>query len=260
MTQKPKPAPTAIGTGGSGKEQSGSAPYSPPRSPSNSIPEPNAGSPVRQNGEWGAAMSDPSRHRFNHAANPGRHRLKDRGDDLNETPVKAVHALLKVERLPNFIWEPCCGPGAMVKVLREAGHRVLATDLVDYGCPDSESRIDFLMEWRAPDGVEAIVSNFPYKLANQFVPHALKLVPLVISLHRLAFLECKRRSAILDGGQLARVHVFIERLPMMHRKGWTGNRIDKGSMAFAWFVWDRNHIGPATIDRISSRFNGGGNV
>ena len=66
----------------------------------------------------------------------------------------------------------------------------------------------------------------------------------------LAFLESERRSRILDGGKLARVHVFRNRLPMMHRHGWTGNRTPS-STAFAWFVWDIGHSGPATIDRIS---------
>jgi hypothetical protein len=190
-------------------------------------------------------------HRFDHAANPGRHQLAVRGDDVYETPVGAVHALIEVERLPDFIWEPACGSGAIVKVLREAGHRVHATDLVDHGCPDSESRIDFLLEQRAPAGVEAIVTNCPFKLADQFVAHALRLVPRVIMLLRLAFLESERRSPILDGGTLARVHVFKNRLPMMHRRGWTGPRATS-SIAFAWFCWDRNHVGPATIDRISA--------
>ena len=47
-------------------------------------------------------------------------------------------------------------------------------------------------------------------------------MPRVVMLLRLAFLESKRRSGILDGGQLARVHVFRNRLPMMHRAGWAG--------------------------------------
>ena len=195
-------------------------------------------------------MSETARHRFDHAANPGRHRLAERGDDVYETPGEAVLSLLEVERLPDSIWEPCCGSGAIVKVLREAGHRVLATDLVDFGCADSTSRIDFLLEQRAPDGIEDIVTNCPFKLADQFVAHALELVPRVTMLLRLAFFESERRSAILDGGNLARVHVFKNRVPMMHRRGWTGPRATS-SIPFAWFCWDRNHTGPTTIDRIS---------
>jgi len=54
----------------------------------------------------------------------GRAPLSERGDDLYETPPAAVHALLRVEALPKVIWEPACGPGSIVKVLRGAGYRV----------------------------------------------------------------------------------------------------------------------------------------
>ena len=64
---------------------------------------------------------------------PQRHPLKDRGDDCYETPREAVHALLRVERIPSVVWEPACGPGAIVRELRAAGHIVHASDLVDYG-------------------------------------------------------------------------------------------------------------------------------
>jgi hypothetical protein len=58
-----------------------------------------------------------------HAANPGRHSLAARGDDLYETPAEAVHALMRVEHLPLRVWEPACGPGAIVRVLRESERR-----------------------------------------------------------------------------------------------------------------------------------------
>lgn len=80
------------------------------------------------------------------------------------------------------VWEPACGPGAIVSVLRASGRRVVATDLVDYGCPDSEGRRDFLMEMSAPAGVEAIVTNPPFKLAEEFVTRARQLVPRVYML------------------------------------------------------------------------------
>jgi len=151
-----------------------------------------------------------------------RHSLADRRDDCYETPPEAVLALLEVERIPSTVWEPACGPGAIVQVLRASGRTVYASDLVDYGCPDSESRIDFLMERRAPAGIATIVTNFPFKNAAQMVEHALELCPLVIVLLRLTFMESERRSGVLDSGHLARVHVFRKRLPMMHRRGWEG--------------------------------------
>jgi hypothetical protein len=67
---------------------------------------------------------------------------------------------------------------------------------------------------------------------------------------RLSFLESERRSPILDSGSLARIHVFRNRLPMMHRDGWTGSRVSNPT-AYAWLSWDANHHGPATLHRIS---------
>src|SRR5262249_2890580 len=93
-------------------------------------------------------------------------------------------------------------------------------------------------------------TNPTFKLANEFVRHALTLCPRVIMLLRLAFLESERRRGILDGGELARVHVFRNRLPMMHRAGWGGPRASS-TTASGWFVWNREHEGPATLHRIS---------
>ena len=185
--------------------------------------------------------------------------MKERGNDLYRSATEAVHALLEVEKLPLTIWESACGRGSIVRVLRQAGHVVYATDLVDYDSPDQdESRWDFLNERQLPIGVQAIVTNPPYKNAALFVERALELCPLVIMLLRLNFLESgtdrsyagRARVKVLDGGQLARVHVFRNRLPMQHRDGWEGNKTTN-TIAFAWFVWEAAHEGPATIDRIS---------
>jgi hypothetical protein len=138
----------------------------------------------------------------------GNHRapLAERKDDLYETPDVAVHALLRAEPIPRIVWEPCCGSGNIVKVLRGAGHRVYASDLVNYGCPGADHRIDFLLERTIPYGAQAVCTNPPFKLAEQFVAHALDLGVLkIVMLLRLAFLESDRRTPILDNGLLARV-------------------------------------------------------
>jgi hypothetical protein len=71
-----------------------------------------------------------------------------------------------------------CGPGSIVKERRNAGHTVFASDLVDYGCPDSRCGVEFLMERSVPDGVDAIITNPPFKIAGEFVSHALALAPM----------------------------------------------------------------------------------
>jgi len=115
------------------------------------------------------------------------HSHAERGHDMYETPAQAVHALLLVEQLPLHIWEPAAGRGAIVRILRDAGHVVFASDLVDYGEPTHFSGRDFLLEREAPAGCEMILTNPPFKFAEQFVAHALDLCPRVIMLLRLAF-------------------------------------------------------------------------
>lgn len=156
---------------------------------------------------------------LDHSCQVQRHPLADRGDDLYGTPPVATEALLAVEpTLPRRIWEPAVGRGNIARVLLDAGHEVIGTDP-------------------------------PFKVADQFVAHALDLCPRVVLLLRLAFYESERRTPILEGRGLARVRVFRGRLPMMHRDGWEGRKANSG-MAFAWFVWDRAHIGPPVLNRM----------
>jgi hypothetical protein len=95
------------------------------------------------------------------------------------TPAEVTEELLETLRrerirLPNGIWEPCCGDGAMARVLEDHGHDVVATDLMDRGY--GEGGRDFLLEDRLPDGVTAIVTNPPYgRNLYKFVDHALEL-------------------------------------------------------------------------------------
>jgi hypothetical protein len=180
-----------------------------------------------------------------------RHALSDRGDDVYFTPPVATEALRRHAKLPHKVWECACGDGTgIVDPLRAAGHEVVGSDLVDYGRPDCFWHRDFLLERKVPDGCEAIITNPPFKLAEEFVEHALDLSPRVIMLLRFAFYESERRCGILEGRGLARVLVFRKRLPMMHRAGWEGKKGNSG-MAFAWFLWSRNHTGPTTLHRIS---------
>jgi len=176
--------------------------------------------------------------------------LAERGQDLYQTPPVAVEALLRTEKLPYRIWEPAAGRGAIVNVLRAAGHDVIAHDLIDYGVPGQTGGRDFLLEIEPPPYCDCIVTNPPFRIANEFVAHALELCPRVIMLLRLGFLESERRRSILEGRGLHRIHVFRNRLPMMHRDEWRGRKTNSG-MAFAWFVWNRDYSGPATINRIS---------
>lgn len=184
----------------------------------------------------------------------GKHAISERGNDLYQSPPEAVHALLRAECVPPRVWEPACGPGSIVRVLRASGRDVLATDLVDYASPDQDAHgVDFLIPGIAEshnDGNRAIVTNPPFKNARPFVERALQLSGYVAMLLRLAFLESEGRRGILDESCLARVLVFRNRLPMMHRDGWDGPKA-ASAIPYAWFIWDRSHQGPTELHRIS---------
>jgi len=182
----------------------------------------------------------------------GRAPLVERKDDLYETPACAVHALLRCEKLPSVIWEPACGRGAISRILLAAGHDVRSTDLVDYGF--GESGIDFLMETRAPKDCECVVTNPPFKLADQFVRHALRLAPRVIVLLRWAYAEGAGRADLIDE-HLTRVWLGKERLPFMHRDGYEGRRNANSGAPFAWFVFEQQRRIPTgfLVQRMSWR-------
>lgn len=176
------------------------------------------------------------------------HSHADRGLDIYETPKSAVRALLDAERLPTMtVWEPACASGNIVSVLIERGYVVTASDINREDLWKGGFQADFLAETQSAAGT--IVTNPPFKDAEKFVRHALDLCDNVFMLLRLAFLESMRRSDILDSGQLKRVLVFKNRLPMMHRKGWEGPK-SSSTMAFAWFIWDKNYNGPIEVKRI----------
>jgi hypothetical protein len=186
-----------------------------------------------------------------------RHAQEDRGLDFYQTPPCATQALLRAERLPHGLWEPHCGYGAIAEVLLDAGHAVYATDVEYRGYAHQLHSIDFLKTRRAPVNVDGIVMNPPFAYAAMHIQHALTLCPYVCALLRLTFMEAgnettaagRARLWCLDSGYLARVHVFTRRLPMMHREGWTGKK-STSTTAYAWFVFDGDHCGPTTIDRI----------
>ena len=172
--------------------------------------------------------------------------LRERKNDLYETPPEATQALLRVETLPRLIWEPAAGRNAISDVLRAAGHDVVCTDLVDYGCPGIQPGVDFLMERQPFFGADCIVTNPPFKNADEFVRHGLRLCSKVIMLLRWAYAEGAGRSDIMDQ-HCSRIWLGKERLSAMHRDQWDGPKLTNSAMPFAWFVFEREPQTPGSI-------------
>lgn len=170
--------------------------------------------------------------------------------DFYPTHPAATRALLTVEAFDGPIWEPACGDGAMSRVLIDAGHDVVSTDLIDRGY--GEGGRDFLMEWapRAPH----IVTNPPFRWAREFGDRALLLTRTpggkVAMFLRLAFLEGIERQRWFASTPLARVWVFSRRVPMARGRLADMDRREEargGVIAFAWFVWEHGHEGPPQL-------------
>lgn len=174
-----------------------------------------------------------------------RERRKSSKDSLDwfRTPPAATEALLQREVFPGAIWECACGDGAMSRVLAAAGYGVVESD-VEYRGAGTGGR-DFLLEQAMPEGCASIVTNPPFRLAREFAQHALRLGARKVALiQRVAFLEgATRHRDLFAKHPPSRVWVFASRVTM-----WAGDAAVQGekggAMAFAWFVWERDHRGP----------------
>jgi len=163
------------------------------------------------------------------------------GPDFYPTPDWATYALIDNERFDGRIWEPACGDGAMVRVLRDSGTEVEASDLYDRGY--GEVGIDFLKSSRI---VENIITNPPYNSAEGFVEAGLRQATHKLCLLlRLAFLEGgNRQRTIFANNPPARVWVFSERITF-----YPAGAVVRGSgtTAYAWFVWDKSSTGATEL-------------
>ena len=91
---------------------------------------------------------------------------REKNDFYATSPV-AVHELLKHHEFQKNILEPSCGNGIMSEALKEHGHIVKSSDLIDRGYGDV---MDFF-SIESASGMD-IVTNPPYRYSKQFVEHA----------------------------------------------------------------------------------------
>lgn len=169
------------------------------------------------------------------------------GADFYETPVEATESLLDWWQLPpQAIWEPSCGKGAISNVLLSRGHKVISTDLHDrgYGTPNT----DFFKQHTALAPI--IITNPPYNISTEYVEHACSIADKSAFLLRLVWLEGqRRREKIFNKHPLSKVLVFSKRIPRMHVPDYTGEKVSS-TIAFAWFIFEKNYDGKPEIDWI----------
>jgi hypothetical protein len=164
----------------------------------------------------------------------------DSPDDF-PTPPWATRALLehvigKEGIDQSTCLEPACGAGHMAKVLREYFKDVRCADAYDYGFAPVR---DFLSYPYETDAVDWVITNPPFRLAEEFVQRSFDVARCgVAMLVRTVFLESVGRyNRLFRSDPPSKFAQFVERVPMV--KGRLDERASTAT-GYAWLVWDFN--------------------
>lgn len=147
--------------------------------------------------------------------------------------------------------ECACGEGHLSEAIKRYGYEVVSRDLVDRGY--GESGIDFLKTTEKWEG--DIVTNPPYKYAQEFVEHAIEIVEegkCVYMFLKLTFLESKSRKAMFEKYPPKFVFVSSSRLQCAKNGDFeTYSKRGGTAVAYAWFVWEKGYKGDTVIKWIN---------
>lgn len=166
---------------------------------------------------------------------------KRQENDFYPTPPEPVEALLRREggSLKNHstghVWEPCCGDGAIARVLAGHGFQVSGTDIAPQGFGGV---LDFLKAKKAL--APAIVTNPPYgsDLPEKMLRHAMKLkVRYVAFLLKTTYWSTAGRLALWSQYPPAAIY------PLTWRVDFLG--LGAPTMDVMWVVW-RSHMAGST--------------
>jgi hypothetical protein len=123
----------------------------------------------------------------------------------------------------------------MAKVLKEYFSEVRAADAFSYGYGPVR---DFLTYPYEANAVDWVITNPPFRLAEEFVLRALHVARQGVAiLARTVFLESSGRyNAIFRDTPPSKFAQFVERVPMVR-----GRLDEKASTAtgYAWLVWEK---------------------
>jgi hypothetical protein len=131
--------------------------------------------------------------------------------------------------------EPACGRGHMSVALAEYFGKVVSSDVFDYGFGNVA---DFLKAKYDNQSFDWVITNPPFKLAEEFIKRSLKIARHgVAMLTRTVFIESVGRyEGLFKPNPPTAFAQFTERVPMV--KG----RIDKKASTatgYGWIVWER---------------------
>lgn len=166
-------------------------------------------------------------------------------NDFYATDPKALEMLCDLEEFSPTVWEPACGEGHLSNVLVERGYKVISTDIIDRGYGSGE--VDFLKCSDEFDG--DVITNPPYKYAQEFVEHALKIVTdghKVVMFLKVQFLEGKARRKMFEKYPPKKIYVSSSRLRCA-MNGDFEKYAKSNAVAYAWFIWEKGFKGDTVV-------------
>lgn len=169
-------------------------------------------------------------------------------EDYYATEPKAAELLCDLMQFHPHIWECACGEGHLAEVFKARGYHVFASDLVDRGY--GLGYTDFLTQTGGTFCGD-IITNPPYKYAQQFVEKALSLVPdgyYVAMFLKLAFMEGKARKKLFESHPPKYIYVSSSRLLCAKNGEFQKMRDGGGSaVAYGWYVWEKGYKGDTIV-------------
>lgn len=172
-------------------------------------------------------------------------------EDFYATDPSVLDNLSRKYQIPHVVMEPACGEGHLSQWLIDHGHKVYSYDLIDRGYGEVQNFFEMMT---APDDLECILTNPPYKYATEFVLHALELVPVggqVVMFLKTTFLETERRyNEIFRIAPPKFVFQFIRRAMCAKNADFVEAKKQGSAVSYAFFIWERGFKEQTTIDWI----------
>ena len=178
------------------------------------------------------------------------HTDKEReSNDFYATDPIAIDKLIGyIGFIQSVVWECACGTGCLSERLKQYCRGVVSTDVIDRGYGQVQ---DFLLAKEMPSGCSCIITNPPYKLATEFILHALSLLPdggLCIMFLKTTFLEGEKRHRLLFSKYPPqRILQFSKRVLCAKNAEFQKMRKVGSAVSYAWFVWEKGYKGETTI-------------
>lgn len=179
------------------------------------------------------------------------HTNKERDEhDYYATDPKALELLLELESFSKHVWECACGGGHLSEVLKQHGHCVKSTDIIDRGYVGTEL-MNFLTVTKediATDHPRDIITNPPYRFAKEFVEHALNISAdgtKIAMFLKVQFLEGKQRRKLFEKYPPKTVYVSSTRLKCAQNGDF--DAFEGSAVAYAWYIWEKGYTGDTII-------------